>query len=165
MVERRSDGTAARSRQGATRRRLLLAALLLVLPQGPLGALSPGELVIETKNGRHRFSIELADTPTARAQGLMFRESMAADHGMLFDFQVEQPVAFWMKNTPLPLDMLFIDGLGIVVKIAADTTPYSEAAVPSGQPIRAVLEVNAGTAKRLGIEVGARVRHPIFPGG
>ena len=92
----------------------------------------------------------------------MFRESMPADHGMLFDFKTDQPVAFWMKNTPLPLDMLFIDGKGTVVRIAADTVPFSEAPVSSGQPIRAVLEVNAGTAARLGIAPGAKVRHPIF---
>ena len=75
---------------------------------------------------------------------------------MLFDFQTPQPVAFWMKNTPLPLDMLFIDATGTVVRIAADTVPFSETPVPSEQPIRAVLEVNAGTAERLGIEPGAK---------
>ena len=94
--------------------------------------LSP-ELVVETVAGRHRFTVELADTPAERSRGLMFRESMPADHGMLFDFQAEQPVAFWMKNTPLPLDMVFIDDAGTVVQVAADTTPYSEASIPSRQ--------------------------------
>ena len=85
-------------------------------------------------------------------------------HGMLFDFQTPQPVAFWMKNTPLPLDMLFIDAMGTVVRIAANTVPFSETPVPSEQPIRAVLEVNAGTAQQLGIRPGAKVRHAIFSG-
>ena len=80
---------------------------------------------------------------------------------MLFDFQTEQPVAFWMKNTPLPLDMLFIDAGGSL-QIAADTEPFSETPIPSRGPIRAVLELNAGTAARFGIEPGAGVRHPIF---
>lgn len=93
----------------------------------------------------------------------MFRRGMPADHGMLFDFATEQPVAFWMKNTPLPLDMIFIDAQGTVAGIAADTVPFSEAPIPSPVPVRAVLEVNAGTAARLGIAVGDRVRHPIFP--
>ncbi len=121
------------------------------------------ELVIETPGGgTHRFTVELAATPEARARGLMFRERMNPDHGMLFDFRIEQPVAFWMKNTPLPLDILFIDGAGTVVRIAADTVPFSEAPIPSRAPIRAVIELNAGTAARLGITPGARVRHPIF---
>lgn len=92
----------------------------------------------------------------------MFRESMPQDHGMLFDFETEQPVAFWMKNTPLPLDMLFIDRTGTVVHIAKGTIPYSETPIPSTRPVRAVLELNAGTADRLGITSGAKVRHPIF---
>lgn len=125
-------------------------------------AFTPGELTIETPRAAYRFTIELADTPEQRAKGLMFRESMPADHGMLFDFATEQPVAFWMKNTPLPLDMLFIDGTGTIVRIAADTVPFSETPISSGQPIRAVLELNAGTAARLGIAPGAKVRHPIF---
>ena len=95
----------------------------------------------------------------------MYRQSMQPDHGMLFDFQTEQPVAFWMRNTPLPLDMLFIDGKGIVLQIAEDTEPYSEAPIPSEQPVRAVLELNAGTSRKLGIAPGAKVEHPIFGAG
>jgi uncharacterized protein len=164
---RRSDRTAAPPRQAVRRRAALLlaaATALAALPCPRLLALSPGELVVETPAGSHRFTVELVDTPGARARGLMFRESMQADHGMLFDFRRDQPVAFWMKNTPLPLDLLFIDASGTVVQVAADATPYSEATIPSRQPIRAVLEVNAGTARRLGIEPGAKVRHPIFGG-
>lgn len=142
------------------------AGALACLPPlaGPL-ALAPGELVIETPEGPRHFTVELADTPEARAKGLMFRRSMPPDHGMLFDFEVEQPVAFWMKNTPLPLDMLFIDAKGVIARIEAGATPYSETPIPSGRPVRAVLELNAGTAARLGIAPGARVRHPIFEQG
>jgi uncharacterized membrane protein (UPF0127 family) len=149
----------------AVPRRVVLAAVLAVAVAGlPARAVDPGELVIETPAGSQSFTVELAATPGERSRGLMFRRSMRPDHGMLFDFETPQPVAFWMKNTPLPLDMLFIDGTGVVVQIEADTVPYSEDPIPSQQPIRAVLEVNAGTAKRLGIEPGAKVRHPIFHG-
>ena len=141
-----------------------LACILLVAPGSAL-ALDPGELVIDAASGQHRFTIELASTDGERARGLMFRRAMQPDHGMLFDFHRPQPVAFWMKNTPLPLDMLFIDGKGTVLQIAADTEPYSETPIPSQQPIRAVLEVNAGVAKRLGIAPGAIVHHPIFGTG
>jgi uncharacterized membrane protein (UPF0127 family) len=143
-------------------RRALLLGLLLA-PVATV-ALDPGELVIETPAGSHRFTIELAATASERARGLMFRRSMRPDHGMLFDFQTEQPVTFWMKNTPLALDMLFLAADGTVVQIATDTVPYSEEAIPSQRPVRAVLEVIAGTARRLGIAPGARVRHPIFGG-
>lgn len=125
-------------------------------------AFTAGEVTIETLSGRHRFTVELARTPAERAQGLMFREEMPEDHGMLFDFETEQPVAFWMKNTPLPLDMLFLDRTGTVVHVVKDAVPYSETPIPSPRPVRAVLEVHAGTAERLGITPGAKVRHPIF---
>ena len=150
------------ARQLSRRPALGFLAYILLLAPGPALALDPGELVIDAASGQHRFTIELASTDGERARGLMFRRAMQPDHGMLFDFQKPQPVAFWMKNTPLPLDMLFIDEAGIVVQIAADTVPYSETPIPSEEPIRAVLEVNAGTAKRLGITAGAKVRHPIF---
>ncbi len=142
--------------------RRLLLGILLALPMSAAIALDPGELVVETPQAAHRFTIELAATPGERSRGLMFRRSMRPDHGMLFDFQTPQPVAFWMKNTPLPLDMLFIDATGTIVQIAADTVPFSETPVPSKQPIRAVLEVNAGVAEKLGITPGAKVLHPIF---
>ncbi len=86
-----------------------------------------------------------------RARGLMFRRSMAADHGMLFDFERVEPVAMWMKNTYLPLDMLFLRADGTVARIAADTEPLSTRTIPSGEPVLGVLELNAGTAARLGL--------------
>lgn len=133
-----------------------------VLPCPPLAAFTPGELTIEGANGRHRLTIELALTPAERAQGLMFRREMAPDHGMLFDFGEEHVVSMWMKNTILPLDMVFIDAQGRIAHIATDTVPFSEAIVSSEKPVRAVLEVLAGTARRLGIKVGDRVLHPMF---
>ncbi|MBE7244272.1 hypothetical protein MHIMP23_15190 [Methylobacterium hispanicum] len=100
-----------------------------------------------------------------RARGLMFRRSMAPNHGMLFDFERVEPVAMWMKNTYLPLDMLFIRADGTVARVAADTEPLSTATILSGEPVLAVLELNAGTAARLGIRPGDRVDHPLFRKG
>jgi uncharacterized membrane protein (UPF0127 family) len=144
------------------------AATIVLAPQPPGRAILVQSAeadefvaVIETANGPHRFAIEIADTPEERAQGLMFRETMAADAGMLFDYGFDQQgVAFWMKNTPLPLDMIFIRSDGTITQIAADTTPFSLEPVPSALPVRFVLEVNAGTAKRLGLKPGDRLRHP-----
>jgi len=116
-------------------------------------------LVIETQAGPVSFSVELALTPDQRAIGLMYRPSMAADHGMLFRFDQTRPVLMWMKNTPLSLDMLFIDDAGTVVGVAADTVPLSEAIVSSPGPVRYVLELNAGTARKHGIAVGDKARH------
>jgi uncharacterized membrane protein (UPF0127 family) len=98
-----------------------------------------------------------------RSRGLMFRRSMPADHGMLFDFEQVAPVAMWMKNTYLSLDMLFIRPDGTIARIAADTEPQSTRVIPSGEPVLAVLELNAGTAARLGIKAGDWVKHPTFP--
>ncbi len=115
-------------------------------------------LAIETADGRSlAFSVELAVTPQQRARGLMFREEMAPDAGMIFLFDREAPRAFWMKNTYLPLDILFIDRAGRIVSIARDTVPLSETPIPSDAPAMAVLELNAGTAAALDIAPGDRV--------
>ena len=137
---------------------------MAALPCRRLAAFTPSELVVESRTGRHRFAVELALTPAERAQGLMFRREMAPDHGMLFDFGVEEVVAMWMRNTILPLDMLFIDGQGRVAHVVTDAVPFSEAAISSRQPVRALQEVVAGTVAKLGIAVGDRVVHPIFAG-
>lgn len=149
-------------------RRLLLAgaalAAVAALPGRPVAAFAESELVILSEGRRHRFQVELARTPDERSRGLMFRRELAADRGMLFDFGRDAPVAMWMKNTYLPLDMLFIDANGRITRIAADTVPHSEAVIASGGPVRAVLEVPAGTAARLDITAGDRVLHPMFGG-
>ena len=119
-------------------------------------------LEIVTSTGRHAFQVEIADNDATRERGLMDRRFMAADHGMLFEFDREAPVSFWMKNTYIPLDMLFIRGDGRIARIAENTEPLSERNIPSGAPVRAVLEVIGGTAKKLGIAPGDRVAGSIF---
>ena len=111
-------------------------------------------LTVESNSGKMRteFTAELAATPEHRAKGLMFRTDLADDHGMLFDFKQTRSVSMWMKNTPLSLDMVFTDDQGAVLYIARDTVPYSEEIITPGMPVYAVLEVKAGTARRLGIE-------------
>ncbi len=120
-------------------------------------------LDVVTAGGRHRFEVEVVSTPPERERGLMFRRHMAENHGMLFDFGREREVSMWMKNTYLPLDMLFIKADGTIVTIAENTRPHSLKAIPSRRPVRAVLEINAGTVARLGIAPGDRVAHPLFP--
>jgi uncharacterized membrane protein (UPF0127 family) len=135
---------------------------LLIASAAPAQQLQP--LEIASKNGVHIFGVELATTPEEQARGLMFRRELPPMQGMLFDFKREQPTSFWMKNTYVSLDMIFIRADGTIARIAENTVPLSEAMVPSGGPVRAVLEVVAGTAKKLGIAPGDRVSHPIFKG-
>lgn len=117
-------------------------------------------LTIETASGVHEFRVELALTPSQHAQGLMFRQRMAPDAGMLFVYNVEEVVTMWMRNTFIPLDMVFIDSRGRIAHIAERTVPQSEAVISSGGPVVAVLELNAGTASRLKLRPGDRVRSP-----
>jgi uncharacterized membrane protein (UPF0127 family) len=120
-------------------------------------------LVIETAEGeRHRFEVELAITPSQHAQGLMYRDSLPADAGMLFIDRYERKWNMWMANTYIPLDMLFIDETGSVISIAERTIPLSRDLVSSGGKAKAVLELNAGTVDRLGLGVGDIVRHEDF---
>ena len=117
---------------------------------------------IASKGGVHVFTVEIADTEAAREKGLMYRKSLPPGQGMLFDFHSDQPVRFWMKNTYIPLDMIFIRSDGRIANIAENTTPMSEKEVPSAGPVRAVLEVSGGTARKLGIAPGDYVANPIF---
>lgn len=120
----------------------------------------PVALVVETRNGPVSFTVEIADTDAERAVGLMNRESMPDDHGMLFDFGATRDIYMWMKNTILPLDMIFITQDGVIAGIAADTVPFSEAVIASPGPVAYVLEINAGTSERRGIAAGDKVTHP-----
>jgi uncharacterized protein len=145
-----------------------VAAALLVAASAGLAALAPahaaGQATIEivSKNGVHPFSVELATNDAERARGLMFRKSLPEGQGMLFDFKHEGPVSFWMHNTYISLDMIFIAGDGRIVHIAENAKPQSDDLIPSGGPVRAVLEVIAGTAQKLGIAPGDRVTGSIF---
>jgi uncharacterized membrane protein (UPF0127 family) len=145
-------------------KRLLLGLLLVVLacPVGAEVTFETTPLTIESGDGPLSFEVELAMTPEQRRQGLMFRESLESDQGMLFDFGRTAPVTMWMRNTFVSLDMLFIDADGRIARIVADTQPLSDAVIGSGGPVRAVLELRAGTSEELGIEVGDQVVHPIF---
>jgi uncharacterized membrane protein (UPF0127 family) len=113
--------------------------------------------------GQVRFSVEVADTASGRAQGLMYRTSMPKMSGMLFVFPRPRPVSFWMRNTYIPLDMLFMDHTGTVTRIHANAIPEDETAIPGGPSVQYVLELNAGMAARLGIDVGSEMRHPSVP--
>ena len=136
---------------------------LLVLLAGAVYAQAFETLAIAMQGGqRQSFRVEVARNDADRAQGLMFRRSMPADQGMLFDFGRVEPVAMWMQNTYLPLDMLFIRADGTIARIAANTEPLSTRTIPSGEPVLAVLELNAGTAAKLGVKPGDRVEHPVF---
>ncbi len=139
----------------------LAAAALAMLGAAALAqALEPLALVSGGK--RHPFQVEVARNDAERAQGLMYRRELAADRGMLFDFERVQPIGMWMKNTYIPLDMIFIRPDGTIARIAANTEPLSTRTIESGEPVLAVLEVAGGTAARLGVKAGDRVEHPLF---
>ena len=117
-------------------------------------------LEIASKTGVHVFSVEVAVTDDERARGLMFRRSVPEFTGMLFDFKRDQEVTMWMRNTYVSLDMIFIQSDGRIRRIAENTETESDKIISSGGPVRAVLEVVAGTARKLGIESGDRVATP-----
>ena len=112
--------------------------------------------------GTAKFNVEVADTPEARAEGLMFRESMPASSGMLFVYERPEHATFWMKNTLIPLDMIFFDFKGQVTSIHRDAIPHDTSLIDGGREVTAALEVNAGVASRLGINVGSQIRHLSF---
>jgi uncharacterized membrane protein (UPF0127 family) len=117
---------------------------------------------IVSKSGVHVFAVELAATDEERSKGLMYRRELPEGRGMLFDFGRDQEVSMWMQNTYIPLDMIFITSNGRVHRIAENTEPLSTRLIPSGGPVRGVLEVIGGTARKLGIAPGDRVAHPMF---
>ena len=150
-------------------RRLIVAVAALCVGWGLLGrpALPRAQegletLVIVTATGTHQFRVEVMRTEPERERGLMFRRYLPQDRGMLFDFEIERPVAMWMKNTYVPLDMVFIGRAGKIVGFAENTEPLSEKVIASGVPAYSVLELNAGIASKIGLKVGDIVRHPLF---
>ena len=143
-----------------------LAAILIVAgviaSVGSVRAASFQPLEIVTKNGVQVFSVEMATTEEEKQTGLMYRKELADGKGMLFDFNPEQEISMWMKNTYVSLDMIFIRADGRILRIAENTEPMSTKIISSRGPARAVLEVVAGTAQKYGIRPGDRVGHPLF---
>jgi uncharacterized protein len=143
-----------------------LAAILVVAgataATGSVHAASFQPLEIVTKNGVQVFSVEMATTEEEKQTGLMYRKELPDGKGMLFDFNPEQEISMWMKNTYVSLDMIFIRADGRILRIAENTEPMSTKIISSKGPARAVLEVVAGTAQKYGIRPGDRVGHPLF---
>ena len=146
---------------------LTILALMALLPpaallaqDAPLSKIEP--LTIATEGDAVMFTVEIADTDALRARGLMFRQRLPEDRGMLFDFGEPRPVAMWMKNTYIPLDMLFIRKDGTIAYIAENTVPKSLDTVGISEPVLAVLELAGGVTKKHGIRAGDKVYHRLF---
>lgn len=142
--------------------RMAVAVLLVALSAGHALAAGLERLTIQTSGAVRTFQVEVVDTPETRARGLMFRKTMPRWQGMLFDFKTEQPVGFWMENTYIPLDIIFVRADGTIESIAANATPLSREVLESRGPVLGVLEINGGLAAELGIRPGDRVRHRMF---
>jgi uncharacterized membrane protein (UPF0127 family) len=140
----------------------LVACVFAAEITAPQPTLPQAPLVIETAKGPQRFTVEMATTGAQQERGLMFRKTLAPNAGMLFDFVGEDEHSFWMKNTLIPLDMLFIKKDGTVARISVNAKPLSEDSIPSYEPVRAVLEIPGGRAAELGLKAGDKVRHAIF---
>jgi uncharacterized membrane protein (UPF0127 family) len=135
----------------------------MTLAAGVPAHLPVSQLTVLTQKGSdHLFEVSVATRPEDRRRGLMFVTELRNDQGMLFDYGRTSVASMWMKNTPMPLDMIFIRADGSISSIARETTPYSRSTITSEEPVRAVLELKGGTCRRLGIEPGDRVVHPIF---
>ena len=163
----------AKALTGVFSRRFLIVGVLALVaacttphrPEAASAQAPPTESldVVAVDGKTHHFQVEIADTDETRERGLMFRKSLGPNAGMLFDFKTPHEVSFWMKNTLIPLDIIFIDPEGRVLNIAARATPLSEEPLPAAGAVLGVLEVRGGRAEELGIGPGAQVRHRIFP--
>jgi len=143
--------------------RALSAALFaFFIASAPAFALPTENISVDTAKGHTAFKVEIAGDHASQEKGLMYRKKMAANAGMLFDFHTTVMTSFWMKNTVLPLDIIFIRTDGSVSSIAANAVPMSETPIPSSEPIRAVLELNAGRAAQIGMAPGDKVHAAIF---
>ena len=151
-----------------TRRILLLLAAAIAAPLltfragAQLQRFETSALTINSATGPHRFIVEVAETPEQMEQGLMFRRVMAPNAGMLFDYKAPTVATMWMRNTLIPLDMLFVDARGRIINIHERAVPQSLDIITAAAPVRAVIELNSGTAARLGIAPGDGVQHAIF---
>lgn len=145
------------------RRLALVCALALAAPVAAWANCAPDQVEIKLTNGNTaRFSVEVADDPATRAKGLMFRDSMPSSAGMIFFYETPQHAVFWMKNTLIPLDMIFADSTGLVKYVHANAIPHDETGIDGGTEILSILEINGGMAKKLGITAGSVLRHPDF---
>jgi len=149
--------------------RPVFAALAAVLGAAFIAVCGPGvasaemrrePVVLVTETGQHTIDAEIADTPETKATGLMFRRSLDADSGMLFIYDKPQNITMWMKNTYISLDMIFADARGTIIRIARNTEPFSTDIIEAGGLAKVVLEVPAGTARRLNLKRGDKLQHP-----
>jgi len=145
--------------------RLAGAALAVLLSAAVAAAAACREDTVHISGdfGAARFSVEVVRTPEDQARGLMFREDLPMSAGMIFAYETPRNVSFWMRNTLIPLDMIFIDETGTVSHIHANAVPLDETSIPSQGPVIAVLEINGGLSAQMGIAPGALVRHPAIP--
>lgn len=142
---------------------IVAAAFALWLPTASAAEnLKIEGLDVVTRHGIRRFAVEIADTPATQEQGLMYRKKLGAGRGMLFDFHTPQSVSFWMRNTLIPLDIIFIDADGRIVSVARNAKPMSDDLIPSGGPVLGVLELRGGRFAEIGAQVGDQVRERIF---
>lgn len=136
----------------------LLAAVTMA--SGAFAACSDDRVDLRGPFGQARFTVELADTDATRAQGLMFRESLPRSAGMLFIYDAPTRASFWMMNTLIPLDMIFVQADGLVSHVHHDAIPHDRTPIPGGDDVLMVLEINGGLARAMGIAPGAELRHP-----
>ena len=152
-------------RGGLGRAALLVLAVwvALVWAAGAWADCRPDRVDLRGPWGQARFTVEIADTPETKARGLMFREDLPRGAGMLFLYDRPQRVAFWMRNTFIPLDMIFLDDTGTVTRVHHEAVPLDETPIDGGPGVLAVLEINGGLARRFGIDPGTELRHPGLP--
>jgi uncharacterized membrane protein (UPF0127 family) len=139
-----------------------LFALAAALPATLHAACSLDQVELRGDFGAARFAVEIADDAAERAEGLMHRSSLPTGQGMLFVYERPQPVSFWMRNTLIPLDIIFIDETGTVTRVHERAVPLDETPIAGGDDVLAALEINGGLAAAIGIEPGAEMRHPAF---
>jgi len=149
---------------GRKEMKMLALAAMFAAGQAPFAAAACDPATVELRGdwGKARFHVEIADDAGERAQGLMFREKLGSSAGMLFVYPRPQRVAFWMQNTLIPLDMIFVNEHGVVTRVHDNAIPHDTTSIPGGDDVMVVLEINGGLAKALGIVPGSQLRNPVF---